>query len=1610
MDVPPTQPQSTPPTTTADEEERTSPATPPPSPALPTTTDPRYRRFAQQIEKALATFTEVSEWADFSAFLSRLHKALQPPPPVSTSSTGGGAATVTTFTDIPHKLIIAKRLAQGLNPALPNGVHSRSLDVYRLILLSIGPAGLVRDLQIWSSGLLPFFQYASTAVRPAVLEIYETFYLPLGAALRPITKALALALLPGIEEETGDFYDRCFVLLDRVAEAVGRAFCCQCLFLGLLTNPGCRISAMNYLNRRLAPAIAAVSSSSSSSPSGPERGSFEDLIGPDSGLMVRGLSAALGDSNVLVLRAVLDFLNVAIPVSSLVQISRLYTWFLGSGEEDGPRQSERFRRDGMGLVIQALKRDIAASHNLDSDADEQRDSETDPWQAYKVFVALLDKWEIGYPLSTDFAYYALNSLRLQKREGTGRDGDAESRRISSQAIYNAVEPYVVWCAVHTKLAEQESNPIEFIEDGEQLRSLENPEKEVVVHVTELLIQNLSMETEDAPSTTSESDKDFPERIYSLAKIYYRSEASYKPPNEPDVPVSELAIFMFQGFTATSSFEMMKRGISYLHVLRLLQALVLKLKGMESHRAIAWERTDFLLWMRDMLETDEQDTLVAIADIATELQSYRSLLPALDLAQTGIPKSILATTFCLLQKTRTAQHPQLVSLILRIHTDINPALIGNVIMECFCNQSTCMRSNVNAFSALWDASLESRPLPLDKPMFYLLDNMESLKPEVQRSVQAWLKQEPLGFIKWKPADIRMLTYHVSKLHEVIRIGARPLRLAMEERVVEERTLSAYSKTIAMPQPCHYSHFLLETLVRFLFSRASFDQTPHHDLHFYIQVTQLVKFLCGTEWHFSSDILSTLKHDIINRLSFAVALREIDLQVELLKLLQRLTVRSQIQSDNGRRSIPKGAPEHNAHDDADQQNCALLLQVVHSGITDKHNADILDPWLDFTLILGNSLPSNVRPLLFPLIDVISHEILHLAADIFRSSGIPQTNAASEDNLILLLRTVNSLVHYTLGDGLKAGQSNPNKTPVLPNESIGLLGYVFSSSTAESEITTIENGLPKTAGLESMRSVIALLMDVHVQRGEAREFRIEAETQAAMRNFYRLHPEEFIESVIDIALGEKPFKGASTIVDNVAESAHRIVDLITSVLSKRLAAGEEQRKRNLHLTTDSKMLVFLREYISRLEAPIAVQTGSFCLGLAKTLMQSSNVGQKRRLTSGIFQLMNKKTSGNLTRLITEKDVRDRLSETRQFLANVTVPSLRNILIEEDRVLQAATVILNTFVLPTLRARSRSDVTTERQALEILIGLSRITYILKLWKAVVLDIFNDPGFFNMKPELRPMWRIIVASLIDQDRERFPELLVRIGAPLSGNFFTNKEQEAATKATNIRRLSLLLFAAETNHYLIQLPHIQERLVEILRTPVAYPAINAEVYLCLRIMLCRFSSQQLTNFWPMILSELIKIFESAMEDLPKDGSDQLTIVLAACKFLDLLIALQIEDFQIHQWMFLTDTADAIYSGSSTNSESILDRLAQLILETRPSLENDASTSPITIQDHIHEGKRRPVLATLNNKIHSIRTLEPFFLRASTLAYEGVYQAAGSGTGVDWEYIERALDEEIFRGV
>lgn len=91
-----------------------------------------------------------------------------------------------------------------------------------------------------------------------------------------------------------------------------------------------------------------------------------------------------------------------------------------------------------------------------------------------------------------------------------------------------------------------------------------------------------------------------------------------------------------------------------------------------------------------------------------------------------------------------------------------------------------------------------------------------------------------------------------------------------------------------------------------------------------------------------------------------------------------------------------------------------------------------------------------------------------------------------------------------------------------------------------------------------------------------------------------------------------------------------------------------------------------------------------------------------------------------------------------------------------------------------------------------------------------------------------------------------------SANIFANKEYEMLQRSLNVRRLSFALFTGDKNQFLTQLPMIQEKLVDILRN-VPAPIVQSEVFLCIRVLLCRLSAHNLTSLWPVILTELVSV-------------------------------------------------------------------------------------------------------------------------------------------------------------
>ncbi|KAF2368882.1 Dopey N-terminal [Trinorchestia longiramus] len=297
--------------------------------------DSKYRSYVALTEKVLKAFENTSEWADLISTLSKLNKVLM---------------SHSKFPVVPRRIIISKRLAQCMHPALPSGVHLKALETYDIIFKNIGTKRLGQELFIYSAGLFPLFVFAAMSVRSALLTIYETHFVPLGLRLRPGLNGFLSGILPGLEEGS-DHLERTERLLQLIAEGVGRAEFFGSLWECIAGNGSIRLPALSHItscyNKKL---------------------STEDqlyILGTNLDTMVSGLCNCLVIGTVLVQRAALDLALTALPLHNsrlllphdtvrLVSAAlltllrrdtslnrRLFSWLLGLEEENSLTAHDR---------------------------------------------------------------------------------------------------------------------------------------------------------------------------------------------------------------------------------------------------------------------------------------------------------------------------------------------------------------------------------------------------------------------------------------------------------------------------------------------------------------------------------------------------------------------------------------------------------------------------------------------------------------------------------------------------------------------------------------------------------------------------------------------------------------------------------------------------------------------------------------------------------------------------------------------------------------------------------------------------------------------------------------------------------------------------------------------------------------------------------------------------------------------------------------------------------------------------------------------------------------------------------------------------------------------
>jgi len=294
--------------------------------------------------------------------------------------------------------------------------------------------------------------------------------------------------------------------------------------------------------------------------------------------------------------------------------------------------------------------------------------------------------------------------------------------------------------------------------------------------------------------------------------------------------------------------------------------------------------------------------------------------------------------------------------------------------------------------------------------------------------------------------------------------------------------------------------------------------------------------------------------------------------------------------------------------------------------------------------------------------------------------------------------------------------------------------------------------------------------------------------------------------------------------------------------------------------------------------------------------------------------------------------------FILNLIVPHLPMILVENERVATVVTSISTSVIGPTFRAKAFPDNVT-KGILDLLQSVAKVAQTNKFWKKDLYDAFNDPKFFGTPlPLLRDSWLPILAQWTHSDKDRLPELLSRLSAPTTAGIMfgvgaASARQEADRKTQlTLRRIALLILGSPEDAFTPNIPSIMEKIVELLTaTPASSPSsiTRAEVFVLLRALILKTSFFHLASLWPTINSELTSSLSSLLPDADNKEHYNNAGIVQACKLLDELVVLNPDDFQLSEWLYISDTIDAVYKPAQTSyPTSLADEISEVLQRTQ----------------------------------------------------------------------------------
>ncbi|KIX93391.1 uncharacterized protein Z520_10810 [Fonsecaea multimorphosa CBS 102226] len=1653
------------------------------------TTDTKaIRRYHAGVERALGLWDATNEWADYIAFLSRLAKALQASPPDA---------------EVPFKSTLAKYLALCLKPSLPSGVHQKALEVYNLIFSLLGKDGLSRDLPIWFPGVSHTLTFATLTTRPLFLSLYDDHLLRLSShALRPALRSIILSLLPGIEEENSEDFDRTLNTVNRLrqifADDNNEEFFWQSLFLASITSTSKRPGALVYLIRQL-PKLGPVTGQ----PSGEvtRKGESGEALSeavkavttPEPGLLVRCFATGLQDEQPLVQRGFLDLLVSHLPLNapilqSLVVPSdldilvmsamsvvlrrdmslnrRLWTWFIGKEDKrDGstdmvtgshveaptptaPKTQEKvntrhdyFAAYGLKSVIRSLEKML---HRASL-------SPVDRARPFRIMLSLMDRWIIGKLPVEELFVPAMQDLQKYQTAAPSQSSFDEVFR-SANVFFDAIEPQLITNQLFGLLVRGDLNLIEFIFSNFNLQE----EEMTTIHLPMLCLAISEMLLEKMQSGQHEiSDRDdsYQERLARLMEALL----SLLPPHPGGVPseafgqISEerwlmklKTLYEESSYVKKAIFDLIPPTAAAQILLRNIALIILDCLNHPSSKILLGPLTNSLVKaiarssnfqpLRDLgLEDRLYDLLkLSTPDINVKYETVRTTarivdsLHVFDSSRSTLTEpyllrlipELIAQLWEVLLPSTPQFHVEAVEQIWNLRTiSQHLLLVDSKIADLMCGQDQqgpCLEDQLARFSTLWthtrfpevNVELFSSKhggneddvpwSPLRQPILSIIDGLDISLPDDRR--RTWLNNLPsirpvFKIVYAESTDTPNAQLSLLALHRLRKI----LALARQSNVQRNELFGREG----------FSEVVLDMCIEHIAG----EQKGEESLTTTLSIVRLI--IEETDVQHYHDLISLLLKKLVDMPQDSPS------QEEILDLLRIIFARPNF-----------GSPP------------SELIPILISAISSQAIDSTIDKWIT---LLCNTIPLYSTQNLFANMLKLTACFCERTKDYFtlmqqlyerprttvQANGDKSTRMAkhperSVNNLLAGLEYILARAHTHLVDHASGVEANPNTSEKSQSRSI-----------ANHRLTVILC-MQDTVKLCGEIWAWRMLKRPSISAPDNKSFayistRLRTRTRRILENLADAEPQECLETLMGMWIEATRRDFQQDITLNLMQSLDGarpkfMMPATFNAIYNRTnpSALDQSQKSSLSVDVSApELMAFLIAYTSALEDDLLEEIWTDCTAFLREVlanpmphrqillkllefvavlcqkMENTNFGEVlkmrrelsdlcARLLTAIFTIRpagldstaqptpDVQTS-TVAKVLRRKNPLQ-VSNAIEVLC-AALPIIGNTLGDQDRLNVTLPGVATYVTGPALRSKQFPQ-TVNMDILQLVLLMAKSQPNNKVWKKDIQDAINDNKFFQSAPWLAETgWLPVLKQLWLSDKGLMGEFVSRLTAPTTaGLMFGVGAAAARTEADrktqlNLRRIALLLLAGDMDAFVSDLGQIVNRLEELLTaTPSSSPSsgTRGDVYLVLRAVTLAFTQVHLISIWPIVDVELRELFTS----MQNGGESVFTgySQLQGAKLLDLLLLLKPEEFQLHEWLFVTDTVDAVYPPHDFKSTAIAD-----LMVSKGSHETELPTVPDT-------GARTPWLCTDVTRTceDPITLLRPFFRQLSIHAFEDTY--------------------------